>query len=481
MANMSAGCEGVSAPLTFEQIKVLAENATDDALKNIISECTNILQNRQAARHSVPESELNQLFKYVPDFLKNPDSSLDISTYLTPNEPGYNVDEFSKSLRTELESLGLEQGNRRVVKTKWLVNDPKTPPNLKGFKDLKGSVSIDNYKHIKALMELVNKHDDVVGELNGCIINCFRSDSSRHYAHADNEEYIDSACSIATVSLGHSRRFNIYENKHKPTKVLKSFNVEHGSLMIMQPGSQVKTKHKIEKFEGKSENVRYSISFRRLINHNTSETLNENPNENAPEQLPTTLIVGTSIADELDTDRLIGKIRHTNVIKLCKRGGHIKTISNMADTFYNSGKCDIAQVKKIILSIGTNDIRWCRDGVGHLYYPLLNLVRKLKTYYPAANIYIQSLIPIRYMRGRPENPNVVLNVFEFNKLLLKAATAEGCFYFNMLDKFLDSSPARVPVANLYRDQVHLSAEGLGILARSFIKIIRGRHCSVLDI
>ena len=105
-------------------------------------------------------------------------------------------------------------------------------------------------------MDFVNQHSDIVGEVNGCIVNCFRSESSRHYPHADDEKYIDQSCSIATVSLGPSRTFNIYEHKHKHAKVLKSFQLDNGSLMIMQPGSQKATKHKIEPSNTTSDTVR---------------------------------------------------------------------------------------------------------------------------------------------------------------------------------------------------------------------------------
>ena len=286
------------------------------------------------------------------------------------------------------------------------------------------------------------------------------------------------------LSIGPTRDFCIYENKHRPTKVIKTFQVENGSLMIMQPGSQKHTKHKIQKQSECSNVVRYSISFRRVHTTTDNVSTSGNPGEtphNSVSDPPVTLIIGTSIADDLDTKRLAGKNNSAKVVKLCKRGGHIQHISNTVDEYFKSDQCNSSAVHKIIVSMGTNDIRWCKSGVGHLYYPMQNFICRLKTFFPNAKIFIQSLTPVRYHRTRPENASVVENVLEFNKILLKVAVAEECWYFDMMDKFLDNTPFRIPVPGLFRDSVHLSPSGLSILAKAFIKIIRGRKSPIIDI
>ena len=151
------------------------------------------------------------------------------------------------------------------------------------------------------------------------------------------------------------------------------------------------------------------------------------------------------------------------------------------DSYYQSDECNVDSVKRVILSVGTNDIRYCRSGVGHLYYPILNLVNKIKTYFPDATVFVQSLLPIRYNAMRPENPHVVRNVTELNKLLIKAAANIGdCFYFDICDKYYDRRNG-VPIDRLYRDNVHLSRSGLSILAKAYIQIIRGRNNSVINL
>ena len=473
---MAAGCGGTTDTLALSDLLNHFNTASDEDLRTIVLHCSNLLQQRESAKKLVSNEFLLNNFKYLPNFLTKPSNSLDISTHLP--EQNYDGDQFVSDLRLELESLGLEDNKNSKVKTQWLVSNPVSHPDLKNAKPL------DKYEQISKLMSLVNKHEDVVGEVNGCIVNCFRNESARHYPHADDEKYIDQTCSIATLSIGPTRCFNIYEKKHKPVKVLKSFNVESGSLMLMQPGSQSMTKHKIEKQTESSDTVRYSISFRKLIDRDehtaTMGAKNVSPPTPTPEP-PTTLIIGTSIPDDLNEHKLAGRHKSAKVIKLCKRGAHVKQISDLVDGFYKSKDCNPSNVDKVIMSIGTNDIRYCRNGVGHLFFPVRNLVQKVKTLFPLARIYIQSLIPIRYHQNNPGNLKIVENVLEFNKLLLKAAAEENCFFFNMFDKFLDPTPARVPIPHYYRDAVHLSSAGLSILARSYIEIIRGRKCSIINV
>ncbi len=97
-----------------------------------------------------------------------------------------------------------------------------------------------------------------------------------------------------------------------------------------------------------------------------------------------------------------------------------------------------------------------------------NLVSKIKTYYPGATIYIQSLLP-----QRVQNAYTVSNVMGFNKLLLKLSALHRCFYLDIFTDFLGEN--KHPNPSLYRwDGVHLSNKGLSVLARCFIAQIRGR-------
>ena len=129
------------------------------------------------------------------------------------------------------------------------------------------------------------------------------------------------------------------------------------------------------------------------------------------------------------------------------------------------------EIKNIILSVGTNDIRFKDKGVHDLYTPVQQLVSKTRRLFPQAKIFVQSCLPIIV-----EKPYTVRNVKDFNQILRRCCKAtRECFYIDSFSNFLDNNPNKYPKLYLYRDAVHLSGRGLGMLARDFIKIIRGSH------
>ena len=124
----------------------------------------------------------------------------------------------------------------------------------------------------------------------------------------------------------------------------------------------------------------------------------------------------------------------------------------------------ITSVKRVFVSVGTNDIRYAKDGVNHLYSPMQNLLEKIKLYYPNATVYVQSLLP-----QRVDNKHTVSNVLSFNKLLIKVCTVTQSMFLDILKNFLLPNMCRN--TNLYcQDGVHLNYIGLGALARAYIYI-----------
>ena len=76
-------------------------------------------------------------------------------------------------------------------------------------------------------------------------------------------------------------------------------------------------------------------------------------------------------------------------------------------------------IKNVFICVGTNDIAALRNNTpNHLYVPIVNLLKKAKTLFSGANVYVQSVLPMtvtsRYTVG---------NVLFFNKLILKACAA----------------------------------------------------------
>ena len=72
-------------------------------------------------------------------------------------------------------------------------------------------------------------------------------------------------------------------------------------------------------------------------------------------------------------------------------------------------------VEKVVVCVGTNDIRNCREnGIRHLKRPLINLIEKIKLLFPDSTIWFQSLIPLAV-----QNQFTIANVEQFNSLLFE--------------------------------------------------------------
>jgi alkylated DNA repair dioxygenase AlkB len=73
--------------------------------------------------------------------------------------------------------------------------------------------------------------------------NQYRSGQDSIGWHSDNEPSMGFNPAIASVSLGSVRKFQIKPRNGKPT----DFWLEHGSLLIMHPGSQSTHLHQVPK------------------------------------------------------------------------------------------------------------------------------------------------------------------------------------------------------------------------------------------
>lgn len=457
----------------MDKYKSLFSQADDRILREIICFNTNLLHERSKIKVCNPETLLDQ-FKVVPDvlsaFRSAQTSSNSAGTLLVDEIEKPDTSQFMAGLLGEVKSMNLHQDNltaKSKVATQWVVRNP-SDTNLP-------SVDMSNYKHINQLCDMLSNHRDCVGDFNSCIVNYYSDGSARTRAHADDESYIDQDSSIACFSLEQNRDIAIFE-KHS-NKHIGKFTLENGSLFIMNPGAQSNTKHQV--MSGvTSSGERYSLSFRKIkygqIRNEWPFNSNSHSSKPATNKSPpiveTTLVLGTSIAHWLDYDKLSGNSGRSNVVNLCKRGGKIFHLQDMLDDHYTkTSTSEQLSVRRVIVSVGTNDLRNNRKStVGHLYTPMENLIVKIRTYYPNAIIHVQSLLP-----QRVQNAWTVSNVQGFNKLLIRLCAANRCNYIDIFRDFLGIN--RHPDPKLYRwDGVHLSTAGLGILARAFISKIRGR-------
>ena len=254
----------------------------------------------------------------------------------------------------------------------------------------------------------------------------------------------------------------------------------------MQPGSQRSTKHKV--MPSNSSEVRFSISFRRILTDNQQNgdpedifptDANDDVDNDGNKFINTSVIFGTSISKYLDEKKLQGK-RDIKVINCSVSGATIPDVSNQMDTFNTSdhvvnGKLN---VRNTFICVGTNDVAKLKNSTSHLYLPLVNLLKKAKMLFKGAKIYLQSLLPMSIKTNFTAS-----NVLSFNKLALKACAAEKCFYLDVSRNFLDAygcNNIRLFSLN-WRTRmvdVHLNSVGISVLARSYIECIRGRFNSI---
>ena len=476
---MSAG----SDIIIIEKVKQLIDGAPLSTLRHIVQFTSNLIvdiERTNARKVTITPNQLDDLFVYVPNFLKNSDT-LDISTDL-PSAPSEALTVTEAELIEELKSLGLEEiatasGATAKVQTQWILKNPE-------FNNLTAK-PLGEFKAITKLCDLINEFEGTEGTMNGCLVNLYPTGYAQLSPHADDESYVNQESSICTLSLGCTRDFKILEKGHKSNTLLASYKLENQSLFLMQPGSQFCTRHQVlsDKTQTKDK-LRYSISFRNIMpSFSTNEwphTMNHSPilhpNPHDPKQsdhmLDTTIILGDSISRDLYSDKLAGQKNQHHVINLSRGGTKICDASTILDNFYinghkNNPSPNCNTVKKVILCIGTNDIRDCRGEVNHMFYPFTQLIDKIRNYYPAALIYVQSLLPQKLVHS-----HIVDNVLNFLHLLQDACRAKNVYYIDVFHMFLNHRG--FPDTSLFRpDGIHPNWYGRKILARAYIKVIRG--------
>ena len=443
----SAGCSELIS--SYKEFINSAKSVDITSLREIIHITSDMIKARECSRTPIPsEKELDDFFIFIPNVLDR-DSKSDTSTDLFDNtsldqsklhDQSEIQEKFMEDLKLEIDSLCLDKrkSNKPKVVTQWILPDPSASPNLTNVERL------ENFSCISRLCDIVNSLDETAGTMVGALVNYYPTGGARSNPHSDDESYVDQSASIATFSLGSERVFNIFNKDHGSKQILRSFVLTEKSLMIMQPGSQAVTRHMVASSSLHS-GPRWSISFRKIIPSNITNEWPHNNNNTKQKarnhqdtQDHTTLILGTSISRGLVGHKLAGKSGQ-NVINLSKGGAKINHLSEILDQFF-SGKHEyldrntmppITSVKRVFVSVGTNDIRFAKDGINHLYSPMQNLLEKIKLYYPNATVYVQSLLP-----QRVESEHTVKNVLNFNKLLIKVCTITKSMFLDIFKNFL---------------------------------------------
>lgn len=112
---------------------------------------------------------------------------------------------------------------------------------------------------IKKLQEKIE--EKFSGNYNSCLLNRYVGGKDSVAWHSDDEEEMDDAHPIASISVGAERKFLIREVKSKDKKT--TFVLANGSLIIMPPGFQGTHQHCVPKTKAVI-GTRINLTFRRM-------------------------------------------------------------------------------------------------------------------------------------------------------------------------------------------------------------------------
>jgi len=111
------------------------------------------------------------------------------------------------------------------------------------------------------LIKLKNKIELHLGEqFNYVLMSYYRDGNDSISYHSDDERFLGKNPTIASISLGQTRRFLL---KHKKTKETLKYNLQSGSLAVMGGNTQTDWMHSIPKTKKQVE-PRINITFRNM-------------------------------------------------------------------------------------------------------------------------------------------------------------------------------------------------------------------------
>lgn len=153
--------------------------------------------------------------------------------------------------------------------TAWYADDPTMDYSYSGITE-----SVQFW--LPELLDLKYKIENVTrAEYNSVLLNLYRTGKDSVGYHADDESELGTNANIASVSLGHARRFMLeqvsddpnwkVDPAHKPiAEDLIKYDLTHGSLLVMSGTTQHYWKHSIPK-STKEIGPRINLTFRKFF------------------------------------------------------------------------------------------------------------------------------------------------------------------------------------------------------------------------
>ena len=424
----------------------------------------------------------------------------------------------------ELQSLGFNfKSKSEAVQNRFISSLPKQPYTWtsKNGDVVNYAFDLSRFPVFKAMAERLNLKFGC--NMNSLLVSLYANGKVNVRLHQDGEKSLDPAEPICVLSLGATRRVE-WVDVDKPSKHVADLALDppDSALYIMKAGCQDGFLHRVRR-DQRVKDYRISLSFRCSVPISQSEAATT---ESTKSKVPSTpdpppmqnnntapvsstpnldngqqgfspfpdhsltygsssrvihnekvcLLLGSSITKNVDGDLLSRKSR--TVINLSESGAVISDLSKVANEFYLENPGIVHKVDRIVINIGTNDVKWlngrklsvsrkCRN-------PLYNLIRDLKFLFSNALIVFTTMLPIRALYNYTAG-----TVNAFNRLLFEVCNDLGCIFYDCFHDFLspdygDYNPS------LFRDKWHLNNIGLRVLCRSIKFCIYGNIFSSLS-
>lgn len=401
------------------------------------------------------------------------------------------------AVKAEVESLNMKKSSKSPS-TKWLTSTDRAYcwKTSTGNTTVKEPVDLAQYKGINNLMNHINETFNT--KLNSCLVSKYENGNIYTPYHDDAEDSLDQTESLFVVSLGVERSVDfIRQGDSYRSSAVYTLNPVDGSLYVMKTGCQQYFLHRLRRNYNSEVGSRFCLSFRRiktedeqpevveprlsspvkeLINlyeggipesdiklDDVSKYMSSKAYDNPPRKKRTTVIFGTSITKRLNPSQLSSPGR--KVINVSQSGAKIKHVIENVEYFHKTNSM-AGDIEKIIINVGTNDIKFSRRGIQHLKRYLIDLILKCKSLFPSSMVIFQCCLPIRNLYYY-----TVSNVLEFNKLLCRLCNEYNCIYVDCFRDFLDYEGTD-QFKDLFHDWLHLNYEGLGVLAVWYKYIIK---------
>jgi alkylated DNA repair dioxygenase AlkB len=114
-------------------------------------------------------------------------------------------------------------------------------------------------KELSQLKQIVEEVAET--KFNSCLLNLYHNGNEGMGWHSDDEKSLGKNNTIASLSFGAERNFSF---KHKHTKQIVSFVLEHGSLLIMKDTTQTNWLHSLPKSKNGTQ-PRINLTFQTIV------------------------------------------------------------------------------------------------------------------------------------------------------------------------------------------------------------------------